>query len=393
MGSFACTRIEKSNNFVECYTQWDGFEKQIKYDLTYLTKHWEEIILYLKEQQYLKNLILPEFEEWLENIENFVSKHKSNPTIESTIALLCSSSLNNHHVFPVKTINNEDILSDWNYSNPNVILNIEGKHRFKSYSKTNLDSIAMTPINKKIKLIRIVESNDENTKFNKELSIYSHLKVVDMCESEIEKLVLNLPLFLLELYIIGRQMVESEEIIKYKKNPIFNMINNSIFQSFYSTNENYSSFVSGKVNNYETLLKNMQALIPLELSTHSLSTHLYLASGGKILPLTLGEEKWLNNEQEKPLMQLNLHNAENRTSIITMHTENMKKDNNWLIKFIEENAMRFKQLIMQTYPDFKINNEFSINFLGEKNNKVGYNYEKNMIGYFHLLTSIDHNLS
>lgn len=402
MGTHACTRIQKDNDFVEMHTRWDGFPDEIKKAFKNSIYEWTSLSNYVLEQIKEKKLNLPEMEQWAKDIQSWVKNTKENPTIEAYSAMLCSRSFNHHHVLPVKTQASSKTVEYWGYDEPDVVITINGKDDFNYGKKLKINSkkVEEKPVGDEFFMVRIKDDSEEyvgNSNFQNHT--FLDLKVKGMTKDEFNQMMLSLPVFWLELHSLVRQPGwdrENKEAINkqlsfYQEYPLVRNLSDYKLQMFYSPSKEYANIGDGRLKTNQDLIDGVCAQIPFDFSSSALATHLYFLSAGKIQPMTRGEELWASKQDARVFLQLSVIEDNERTNLIIMEENKVQLSADWLKIYIEKNNQRFDNLVNQTNPNFKF--DFEPTYIITKNKNVGFNYEKNMLSYFHLLTSIDQGLS
>ena len=401
MGTHACTRIQKDGDFIEAHTRWDGFPDEIKGNLKGAVASWEALSSYTLEQIREKGLVLPELEKWAKDVKVWLEEVKANPTAEAYAAMLCNESFNHHHVLPVHTKASASTLNYWGYDNPDVIMTIKGKDDFvyTKKGKVNSSKIKETPVNDDFFMVRIKDESEANVGAdNLQDHTFLDIKVKGMTKKEFNEVVLSLPVFWLELHSLVRQPafdrenaeIRNAQLAFYKKNPLVRSVSDYKMQYFYSPNKKYSDMRDGKLRSHEDLLDTVSAMIPFDFGSNVLATHLYFLSAGKIQPMTFGEELWASKQSADKFLQVSVLNDEHRTNLIVMKDDSVQVNPDWLNGYVDNTVERFNRLSNQLNKDFQYDSQPSYVITSEKN--VGFNYEKTMLAYFHLLTTVDHDL-
>jgi hypothetical protein len=401
MGTHACTRIQKDGDFIEMHTRWDGFPDEIKANLKGAVASWEALSSYTLEQIKEKGLVLPELEKWAKDVQVWMQDVKANPTAEAYAAMLCNESFNHHHVLPVHTEASADTLDYWGYDNPDVVMTIKGQDDFlyTKKSKINASKVKETPVSEEFFMVRIKDESEANVGAdNLQEHTFLDIKVKDMTQDEFRQVVLSLPVFWLELHNLVRQPAfdrENEEVRNqqfafYKENPLVRSISDYKLQHFYSASKKYDDMRDGVLRSQEKLLDNICSSIPFDFGSNVLASHLYFLSAGKIQPMTRGEELWASKQSADKFLQVGVLNDEQRTNLIVMQDSKLEMSADWLNTYVDSTVERFTRLTNQLNKDFTYGVQPQYVITEGKN--VGFNYEKSMLAYFHLLTTVDHDM-
>jgi len=344
---------------------------------------------------------LPEIEKWAKDVQAWIEEVKVNPTAEAYSAMLCNESFNHHHVLPVYTKSSEESLNYCGYNNPDVVMTINGRDDF-SYGKNlkiKSNKVKEIPVSDEFFMVRITDELEANVgPENLANHTFLDIKVKGMTRDEFRQVVLSLPVFWLELHSLVRQPAfdrENEQARKerldfYKNNPLVRTLSNYKLQSFYSPNKKYSDMREGQLQTYDMLLDNIDAIIPFDFSASVLASHLYFLSAGKIQPMTRGEELWAVKQSADSFLQVSALGDSKRTNLVVMQESKLEANVDWLRGYIDNTIQRFNRLTQQLNKEFDYASEPV--YVITENKNVGFNYEKTMLSYFHLLTTIDHNL-
>lgn len=392
MGTHACTRIQKNGDFIEMYTRWDGFPEEIKNDLKNSVSNWSQLVEYLQEKN--KNYCFSHVSEWLIEMKEFISQVKDNPSIEQYAALLCSKSLTHHHVMLAPNKASKEMLDYWGHGYPDVIANLDEGIQFNKRKKVNLNKIQPKAVDSQYTILRLVDVDKSFDKVNfqneQEFS-YIDLKINGMTHDQITQLIFELPLFWLEMHTLARDKNPSHQ--KQEDIELIGTFYNYKFESFFSPGKEYAQFPrrAGEINSYENILDMVCATIPFDFGSNALATHLYLASAGKILPLTQAEQLWASKQNSDQFIQVSICPDSERTSIVTIEQNQFVVGKDLLQEKINILYKRFDETAQKLIPNFSFDHKPQ--FMLMEDGSIGFNYEKNMIAFFHLLTVHDHGLN
>lgn len=345
---------------------------------------------------------LPELSKWTQDVQSWIKEIKEQPTIEAYSAMLCSESFNHHAVHPVMTQDTKKTLDYWGYDHPDVVMTIKKDNYFSYSKKDKLDSKKLhpTPVGNDFFMVRIAD--EAETKIgpdNLQEHSFIDLKVTGMTQDEFKQLVLSLPVFWLELHSTVRQPdfnikdkdIMNSQLAFYQSNPLVRNLSDYKLQSFYSPSREYQRMKDGRLENQTELLENIGASIPFDFGSNVLANHLYFLSAGKVQPLTRAQELWAVQCDANQFLQISIMEDVHRTNIIAIEEPELKTSSNinatWLESYTSPVVDRFNRFVNQVKPDF--NYETNPSYLIIEDN-IAFNYEKTMLAYFHVLTTIDH---
>lgn len=399
MGTHACTRIQKDGDFIEMHNRWDGFADEIKKDLKIGLDKWQLFIDYTQNKLDEKKLDLPDLQNWVNNMRQWVKDSKENPTVESTASLLCSQSFNHHHVLPAWTPSTDDTLSYWGYNSPDVIMTLGNESPFLKKHKISETKVKDKPVTDDYFLVRIVDvknKDDKITQDNINESSFIDVKVTGTTKEQLNKMIFELPALLLELHALLREpniyhekhKMWASDFEKLNMSPFLREVADDKLKIFYSPNESYSRDPDMfRVKDLEKILDNVGAMIPFDFGANVMATHLFWASAGKVQPLTRSEQSLTMKQKTEEFHHVFISSAEERTSFISMEVEDAKLNEKWLSSYVTPFNQRFFKLADQLVSDFKIRDGSIYGMTANKN--TGFNYEKTLISYFNVLTVLD----
>jgi hypothetical protein len=339
MGSHATTRIANATDYIEAHTRWDGFGNEIREYLSHPESGWNLSIAEFRKRLSQNKQGTQNLDLWLNQLEAFIDNTVKNPSVDTVMALLCMISFNRHQVLPHCT-SNKDLLRYWGEGHPDYVgvLNHEKNPDGISFADLNpyddedekkepsdknlaplVDYDIDTPViarkiepQYKVARIYTIENTEQNDNENnpdkpEKLKInhneYIDVKFTGLTEEEFTQQILALPYFWRDLYTIGKS---KKEVLRDQNNL---WRGKGIFQfmlklkDFYSPTSDYDLFShldnpteimfsnQEREDNIRAIFERMYSLIPFDFFITAMTTHLFIALPGQVLPVTQAEIK------------------------------------------------------------------------------------------------------
>lgn len=358
MGTHACTRIQKEKDYIETHTRWDGFPSEIKRNLKNLISLWENT--HKELEQNCSKMPATNYLQWIDNLGQFIAKTKANPTLESVCALFCAKSLVHHHVFPVENEASKELNSYWGEGSPDVVAVLQEDKSYLFNKTKKIKTAKSREIESGYSIVRI---------YKEEKGAYVDVKVKDFDQQEFLNIFFTLPQLWRNIHISTRVPREDN----YKTTPILNDYNHKL-QYFYNRPKSYGMF-DRDIQSKEDIIDNVNSMIPFDLYINALATHLFIASPGKILPLTKGQQ----NHNLTPVASITILN--NRLSILSIDfneekTIEQKTDMLYkVVDYLKEDEQLFADM-------YVVSPEFNTMGLLEDSYSMFIEYEAGLVNYF-----------
>ncbi len=363
MGTHATLRIQKSNDYIELHSRWDGFPQEMIENLFNLEEDYTKIIDFIK-YNIKDNDGFSILKEWINDFEKLIENYKKNKNIELTTLLFSTRSFSHFSPLPHKA--EESLLDYWGKDEPDLALYLENfSFLGEVYDEENDDyitqeipkvSVIKKDIEDKYKILRIYSSEEE---------AYLDLKYYNLEDKEVIEKILLLPFFLKEITTVF------EHNLNLKNNIIWNSLFRTL-TSFYNSKNESSRYYRFGFRNDKELLEDLISSIPFDIFVNQLSIHLMLLFAGKMLPITNAEAL----SDYKPDIILNLKN--DRLSNISFDISNQNLD----IQNIKSNLNNFEA---QYSKQFKVS-PIDVDYIKLNNNFVFFNYETSLLKIFKNIT-------
>lgn len=295
MGTPATTRISNENDYIEHHTRWDGFPEEIKDKMISMADRWEFAIEQLKEKLNDDSQGTVSLIKWVADFEQALNDYKANPTIEMSSMLLCFLSFTHHHILPNKSTN--DMLSYWGEDCPDItaqLLNGEFTYSIEEDGPQPVVDVVRKEIAAEFKVMRIY-AVDEDGKLSDDH--YVDFKYKNINEEELFASIIQLPLFLRDIYTLTKMSKTEKKSLEYKLDPLTIMLQK--MAEFYKPTTEYLRFGSSEVDVVRTTeerraamddsLDWCQSMIPFDLDITSFGNQIAFTNPGNVLPVTKGE--------------------------------------------------------------------------------------------------------
>lgn len=295
MGTPATTRIASENDYIEHHTRWDGFPEEIKEKMISMVDRWDLAIASLKEKLNDDNQGTVSLTKWVDDFEQALNDYKANPTIEMSSMLLCFLSFTHHHILPNKSTH--DMLSYWGEDCPDItaqLLDGEFTYSIGEDGPQPVVDVVRKEIAAEFKVMRIY-AVDEDGKLSDDH--YVDFKYKNINEEELFASIIQLPLFLRDIYTLTKMSKTEKKSLEYKLDPLTSMLQK--MAEFYKPTTEYLRF-SGSDSDVvrtaeerraamEDSLDWCQSMIPFDLDITSFGNQIALTNPGNVVPVTKGE--------------------------------------------------------------------------------------------------------
>lgn len=344
MGTHAATRIANENDYIEHHTRWDGNPGDIVDNIQSMTENWKISVENMREKLETDEQGTFQLKKWVDSFEKMLNDYTLNPTIEMASMLLCFHSFVHHHVLPNKTT--DDLLQYWGEGSPDVTAQLIGKEFNFTYQDYDSDDIVSHPVisvsAKQIlpafKVMRIYRVSEDGKILDNH---YIDFKYKNISEEELFGAVLDLPLFMRDLYTINKMSRTEKKSLDYKVDSFVQLARK--LSSFYKPTSEYVLYgreendvirsTDERKQSIEDTLDNAISMIPFDLDVASFGSHIALSQPGNVFPLTKAERM---SDYE---VSFKIALIDNRINYIYCNIPN--KDEQEMLDLLNEIALHF----------------------------------------------------
>jgi hypothetical protein len=357
MGTPATTRIASENDYIEHHTRWDGYPDDIKKNIISMVDRWQLSVESLKENLNDDSQGTVTLNQWVTDFEKTINDYKANPTIEMSSMLLCFLSFAHHHVLPHATT--DDLMSYWGENEPNITAQlINGLFTYTTDEEGNQPTVEVVrkEIPAEFKVMRIYAIDKDGKLLDDN---YVDFKYKNISEEALFSSVIQLPLFLRDIYTLTKMSKTEKKSLDYTLHPLTAMLQK--MAEFYKPTNEYVRFGGSegdKVRTKEERLKTIElssdwvhSMIPFDLDITSFGSHIAFTNPGNVLPLTKGE---CLSEYE---ISFKVGMFDNRMNYIYCNIPN--KDESEMLQLLNDTVLHFD------YRNHRFNTYHKVDNVGE----------------------------
>lgn len=360
MGTRATTRIQEGKDYIELYTRWDGFLPEIQESIVEAGNQWQLFIDLFKNNLVDDAPYTPHLKSWIDNLQNYLNKHVTSPSISTTAFFLSAKSFSHHHPLPSNTT--QALCNGWHKNNPSLVAKIyNGKLTFKENKSTLGENTSTTSLDGyKILRIKLIDDSDDQEE------TYMDVKFKDITIEDLMKEILLIPIFWRDFYTVYKNIYNNMKDPDFYIEVIQSLINK--FISFYDGTSAYSEYsLDKKKKEINDRIMSTLRLIPLDTYVNSLATQIAFILPDKVEFLTKSEE----NSVVEPDVTIYQHGS--RLTHILM---DLSEDNPIITEVVS--AVHERESNFNTYHKVESSVPYQI-VQNKDNNYIGIPFEENFV--------------
>lgn len=312
MGTPANTVLYQDEEFILTHTRWDGIPSDIKAQAHNIHAQWSALALFAtRTLATLPAERFPELRTWVTQLQQTLNEPMSLPLAAS---LFCGQSWVHHRVRHALT---EDTLGE-HEELPDVALRVgteisPGSLRNAGITARKLDRLPpkVVPLDDLVRITTRTKDDDTYHDFVQDLFVTDtasetviDVRCVGIKPSDIGTYLAELPVFLCELHcVLGLAFAQAIHEKPNEAQMRRTLLHRICVYSHRYFKTLFDSYYHGRSTHAE-ILEEVSCSIPFDMQPTSLASLLFLASGGRIRPLTHAEQLYTISQEIPTQVQL-----------------------------------------------------------------------------------------